>query len=456
MRFSDYLTETFWAAIDKALPLAYGFGYIFVVVRVLSKNEFGLLGLFELIVYFILMVDNTLVQTPMAKFVAETKESVWAIPNGFFLSFTVLTFCGLACIAGKTLLANLLNAPELRNMLWLVPLLLAAGYIKNLTGQICVARQWTGRLVVIDAIYFLGSLGLLAIWQAAGTLTSATQVVLANVYLALAASVIGASLAAPVLWRAKWQIHRQDLRRFWAFSRYSFGAGLGAYLNGNVDTILIARFFGPVPVAIYRAGKVIYRFYNAFSQAAQVVILPLASQLAAAGQKSALRALFEKSVYFSCVLLFPLNCLLLLGADWILDQLYSGQYMEAVPVFRWLLIGAFFLPWGTVGINMLIGIGKPKLSFRITWIVVSINFLGCFFLIQAFGINGAAMAIALTTAGGAALAAHYIKTLTEFTWRGVLQRHADAVNFFKTLWQKKAFTLDERAGGAGGDEAKKD
>jgi O-antigen/teichoic acid export membrane protein len=436
MRFSDHLTETFWAAIDKALPLLYGFGYIFVVVRVLSKNEFGLLGLIELIVYFILMVDNTLAQMPMAKFAAETKESVWAIPNGFFLSFTVLAGCGLACMAGKTLLADLLNAPELRHILWLVPWLLAAGYVKNLTGQICIARQWTGRLVAIDAIYFLGSLTLLAVWQAAGTLASATQVVLANVYLALAASAAGLALTAPVLWRVKWQIRRQDLQRFWAFSRYSFGAGLGAYLNGNVDAILIARFFGPVPLAIYRAGKVIYRFYNAFSQAVQVVILPLASQLAAAGEKPALRALFEKSIYFSCLLLFPLNGLLLLGAEWILDRLYSGQYMEAVPVFRWLLLGAFFLPWGTVGINLLLGAGKPKLSFRITWIVAAINVAASFFLIQAFGIDGAAMAIALTSAAGAVLAARHIKPLTGFTWKGILQRHDDAVNFFKTLWQK--------------------
>ncbi len=454
MRFSDYLTETFWAAVDKALPLVYGLGYIFVVVRVLSKNEFGLLGLIELIVYFVLMVDNTLVQTPMAKFAAETKESVWAIPNGFFLSFAVLTLCGLACIAGKGLLANLLNAPELRNILWLVPLLLAAGYIKNLTAQICIARQWTGRLAVIDSIYFLGSLGLLTTWQALGMLTTADQVVMANVYLAGAASAAGVILTASVLRCAQWQIHRHALRRFWAFGRYSFGAGLGAYLNGNIDTILIARFFGPVPVAIYRAGKVIYRFYNAFSQAAQVIIMPLASQLAAAGQKSSLRALFEKSVYFSCLLLFPFNLLLLFGADWILEQLYSGQYMEAVPVFRWLLLGAFFLPWGTVGINMLLGAGQPKLSFRITWMVVVVNFLSCFFLVQAFGVNGAAMAIALTTVAGAILTASHIKPLTEFTWKGIFQRHADAVNFFKTLWQKKAAAFDKPVDGTGGDEVK--
>ena len=437
MRFSDYLTETVWAALDKALPLLYGFGYIFIVVRVLSKLEFGLLGLIELIFYFILMVDSTLVQTPMAKFAAETQESFWAIPTGFFLSFIVLLLGGAICFFSKKFLAEWLNAPGLENIIWCVPLLLAAGYIKNLTSQICVARHWTGRLTAIDAVYFLGSLMLLAIWQASGKLTSASQVLLANVYLAFAASIIGALFTFNVLKQARWRFNRDDTRRFLAFSRYSFGAGLGAYLNSYIDVIFISRFFGPVPVGIYRAGKVIYRFYNAFSQAAQIVIMPLASKLAAAGQAAELRALFEKSIYFSYLLLLPLNFLLLLGADWILDRLYSGQYVEAVPVFRWLLLGAFFLPWGTVGINILLGAGKPSLSFRITWLVVAMNMVCCLVLIRPFGINGAAMAAAITTATGAALTVYCLKPITQFTWRGILRRHADAMNFFKTLSRHK-------------------
>ena len=47
------------------------------------------------------------------------------------------------------------------------------------------------------------------------------------------------------------------------------------------------------------------------------------------------------------------------------------------------LIGAFFLPWGTVGINVLLGADKPKLSFRITWAVVAVNAVFSYFFIKA-------------------------------------------------------------------------
>ncbi len=433
MQFSDYLTETFWAAVDKALPLIYGFGYIFVVARVLSKTEFGWLAQFEIVYYFILMLDLAIAQTPMSKFTAETKDSVWAIPNGFLLSFVVLSSCGIACVAAKDSLASWLNAPGLENIVVSVPVLLAAGYFKTLSGQICVARNWTGRLVVIDAVYFLGSLTLLMIWSSRGTLSSAMQVIRANIYLAAAASLVGVLMTSPVLKRVRWRLHRENMKRFLGFSRYSLGANFGAYLNGFVDVILVSRFLGTVPVGIYRAGKIIYRFYNAFSQAAQVIILPLASRFSASGQMASLRALYEKSIYFSYLLLLPLNVFLLLSADWIVALLYSGKYPEAVPVFRWLLVGAFFLPWGTVGINVLLGADKPKLSFRITWVVVAVNVVFSWFFIKAFGVNGAAMVIGITSLVGAALTTYYIKSFIHFTWRGIFGRHADVINFAKSM-----------------------
>jgi O-antigen/teichoic acid export membrane protein len=437
MRFSDYLTETLWAAVDKALPLIYGFGYIFVVARVLPKTEFGWLAQFEIVYYFILMLDLAIAQTPMAKFTAETKESVWAIPNGFFLSFVVLSSCGIACLAAKGSLASWLNAPGLENIVSSVPVLLAAGYFKTLSGQICVARNWTGRLALIDAVYFLGSLTLLMILSSSGALSSARQVIRANIYLAAAASLVGVLLTFPVLKRTSWRLHGGHMKRFLAFSRYSLGASFGAYLNGFIDVILVSRFLGTAPVGIYRAGKIIYRFYNAFSQAAQVIILPLASRFSSSGRMDALRALYEKSIYFCYLLLLPLNVFLLLSADWIVALLYSGKYPEAVSVFRLLLIGAFFIPWGTVGINILLGADKPKLSFRITWIVVAVNAVLSYFFIQAFGANGAAMVIGITTLVGAILTTYYIKSFIHFTWRGIIYRHVDVVNFAKSLRLKR-------------------
>ena len=136
MRFSDYLSETFWVALDKALPLVYGLGYVVVVVPALPENEFGLLAIIEVVFYFILAIDNSLVQTPMAKFVSENEAGAWAIHNGFILSALILFEFGLLNVAGSAVLAGLFHAPKLVEMRWYVPALLAAAYLKNLSSQI--------------------------------------------------------------------------------------------------------------------------------------------------------------------------------------------------------------------------------------------------------------------------------------------------------------------------------
>jgi hypothetical protein len=245
MRFSDYLSETLWAALDKALPLLYGFGYVFIVVPALPPHEFGMLGIIEVVFYFILAIDNGLVQTPMAKFVAENNVGSWAIAHGFLLSGSIFLLSGVGCMAGGSLLVDVLNAPELHSVLWSIPALLAAFFLKNLTGQICVARQWTGRLFLIDAIYFLGSLAILSTLRMADVLATATQVILVNVFTALAASCAGIFSTWEALQKSRWQIQFGALVRFLTFGKYSFGAGLGAYLNAQLDVIFIA----PVSIA---------------------------------------------------------------------------------------------------------------------------------------------------------------------------------------------------------------
>lgn len=433
MRFSDYLSETFWAALDKALPLVYGFGYVVLVVPALPENEFGLLGIVEVIFYFILAIDNGLVQTPMAKFAAESEAGAWAIPNGFILSAAILSVSGFLIVSGSSILAAFFNDPQLQEISWYVPALLAAFYLKNLSSQICIARQWTGRLFAVDAVYFLGSLMLLMALRMTNTLASALHVVLSNVGMAAAASLVGAAFTWQIVRQSRWRFKPQETLRFLDFGRYSLGAGLGAYLNAQLDTIFVGYCCGPVQVAIYRSGKIIYRFFNAFSQAVQVIVFPLASKLAAAQRRAELRALFEKTVFFSYLVLIPLNVALWLGAEWIFAQLYGGKYAGGVAVFRWLLLGAFALPFGAIGINLLLGIGKPHLTFRITWATAAIYAICSAAFIAKLGIVGAAMATVAAIIAGAALTAFFVRKHVGFTGRGILQRYADVVNFVKAI-----------------------
>jgi len=445
MRFANYLKQSLWAALDKALPVIYGVGFIFAVVRVLSKEEFGLLGLFQAFFLFIQMVDQTLVQIPLAKFLSAREENRWAIPTSFLLSLLVFLLSTIACLVGAPLLAELMNAPKLADLLALMPVLVAAFYIKNLTGQICVAHHWVRRLFIIDAVYFLGSLLILLFWHASFKLSTTNQVVWINIYAAAAASLLSIVLTWDALKKAVRQISSARFKEFLAFGKYSLGGGLGNFLYAQIDVFLIGYFYDPIKVAVYRAGKIIFQFYNIISQAMQVILLPLISRFEAAGEREELRALAEKAICFLFIVLLPLHLLLILGAEFLLNVVYHGKYNEATAILRVLVFGAFFIPLGTVGSNIQMGMGKSKVSFSFVIIVAVFNITANVILLPLAGITGGALATTLSMVLGSTLQFLYMRKALGLTLRGIWQRRLDALNFGR-MWLAKFSTANLPAG----------
>ncbi|MDZ7290117.1 MAG: oligosaccharide flippase family protein [candidate division KSB1 bacterium] len=429
MRLANYLKQSAWASLDKALPVIYGLGFIFAVVRVLPAKEFGLLVLFQAVFLFIEMIDQALVQIPMAKFLSEGEHAAWAIPTSFLLSLILVLLAGFASVLGAPLLAALMGDMDLAGLLWYMPLMIAAFYLKNIASQICIANHRIRSLFVIDATYYLGSLLLLIISYWLGILSNARLVIWINFYAALASSLLSGILTWQTLRATSWQLSLAHLGRFLAFGKYSLGAGLGNYFYSQIDTFLIGHFYGLTKVAVYNAGKIIFRFYNIVSQATQVVLLPLISRFDAAGQREELRALAEKAICFLFLLLLPLHLLLLVGSEFLLEIVYHGKYNDATAILRVLVIGAFFLPWGAVGSNMQIGMGKPRVSFGFVLLVAGFNIIANLFLLPVFGVIGAAVAMTLAMVFGAILQMFYMRRTIQLRLQGIWQRRLDALHF---------------------------
>ncbi len=425
-----------WAGLDKALPVVYGLGFIFAVVRVLPASEFGLLVLFQSVFFFVQMVDTTMVHVPLAKFLAEGEGAEWAIPTAFLLSFLLLSIFALAGFGGAALIATLMRTPDLQRLLGLMPFLLIAFYWKNLASQICIARHAIRHLFFIDAVYFLGSLLLLMLWQRFSALADARQVIWINVIAAAGSSLSAGILTRKVLYRAGWKLHGQRVRQFWSFGKYSFGAGLANSFYAQLDAILIGYFYGPVQVAIYSAGKIIFRFYNLVSQAAQVVLLPLVSRFHALHQREEIRVLAEKSICFLFLALLPFHLLLFAGSEALLEILYHGKYSGAAPLLRWLAVGALVLPWGVVGSILQLGLGEPKINFRFAWMVTLFNAFANWVLLPQLGILGAAIAMALSLLLAAVIQARQMHKTVQLSLAGIWRRRGDPLNFARIIWAK--------------------
>jgi hypothetical protein len=74
MEFGKHITKSLWGLADKALPVAYGIGYVYLVIRVLPEEEFGNFVLLQEIFLILSGLATALALQPMLKFASEDGE----------------------------------------------------------------------------------------------------------------------------------------------------------------------------------------------------------------------------------------------------------------------------------------------------------------------------------------------------------------------------------------------
>lgn len=142
-------------------------------------------------------------------------------------------------------------------------------------------------------------------------------------------------------WLPGWVSRREPMRGLLSYGSNMFGTQLLAYASRNVDSIVIGARFGPGPLGIY-------------NRAFQLMMLPLL-QLNAPSTRVALPILSrlqDDRVRYGQFITFGQSALLtvlgaalaLLGAqaESVVRIMLGPQWLEAVPVFRILLVAGFF------------------------------------------------------------------------------------------------------------------
>ena len=84
MEFGRYLAKGIWGLADKALPVVYGLGYIYLVIRVLPEEEFGNWVLLQEVFLLISGLATAFALNPLLKYAAapahaaNSLQSYWA------------------------------------------------------------------------------------------------------------------------------------------------------------------------------------------------------------------------------------------------------------------------------------------------------------------------------------------------------------------------------------------
>ncbi|MEL6670735.1 MAG: flippase [Bacteroidota bacterium] len=395
LRGSYWFKSGAYTLVERLALQAFRFGTFYLLIRGLSREDFGIWTLFLIITTLVEVIRMGLIQNALIKFLARAPSH--RIEGRIHTASLSLHF--LVCILAGLVLFIMGQGvhfwgelPILDEMLYLYIFSLFAliPYYQNnfiLQSKLAFKGIMVSSLVR-QGVFFLYVL--LAFWV--------VDVPLKLIHLAgfhIVSSTL-ASLVAIRMGKPHWNFSRyldfRWLRWLSGYGKYVVGTNLGSMLIKTLDQLMLGSLLSPIATAIYSTAIKIVNLAEIPTQTAAAIVFPQSARRLETQGKPALKALYEKSVGIVLALIIPLISLIALFPEPIVKFIAGEAYLDVVPILRITLLYALFVPFSRqFGITM-DALGKPKTNFQVVIFSAGLNALLNLIMIPIWGLMGAAVA----------------------------------------------------------------
>jgi len=173
-------------------------------------------------------------------------------------------------------------------------------------------------------------------------------------------------------------------------------ASLGAIAIAQFDTLMLTYLKTLGEVGIYNVVLPTALLLGFIGDAAGRVLFPYISELEAKKELSKIKEKFLTAYRFTLMPAVLISLPLLLFPGYLLGLFFGSDYSIGASALQILLVGVFFSIISGINMNIIYGLGYPKIGMKITLFAAFLNIVLNLILIPQFGIIGAAFATFLS------------------------------------------------------------
>jgi PST family polysaccharide transporter len=300
-------------------------GSLVALARLLSPNDFGLVGMVTAFTGILTLLRDFGLSSAAVQRTIVTEEQISTL---FWINIVFGVLLGLVTVAMAPAIAAFYGEPRLFG----VTAVLALGFLFNAAGtQHTVLLQREMRFTALAVVSVVSSI--------AGTAVAIGAAEAGFGYWALVAMSITSPLAgAFCLWLTTGWIPQRPQRGAGVRSMMSFGGtltlnGLVAYVATNAEKVLIGRFWGVDAIGIYgRAYQLVNIPTDNLNSAVGEVAFSALSRLQ--GDPVRLRSYFLKGFSLVLGLTLPITLACALLADDLVFVVLGPKWKDAAPIVR--------------------------------------------------------------------------------------------------------------------------
>lgn len=331
-----------------------------ILARLLSPNDYGLIGMVAVATNFVVMFKDMGLEVAT---VQKAEISSRQISTLFWVNLT---------LSLGTMIVLMLLAPAVSwfygdSRLTLITIASATGFvIGGLTVQHEALLKRQMRFMVLSAIALVAMLvgylvGIAFAWNGFGFWSL--------VYSQLAVLATNAILVWVACgWRPSLPSRDTGVRSMLSFGGNITAYGAVNYFSKNADSLLIGRFWGAQPLGLYnKAAQLVGLPTDQVHEPVMAVAVPALSRLADAPERyrKAYLRIMEKVL----MLVMPAVALLIVSSDWIISIVLGSQWKDAGTILVFMSIAGLFQPIMNTAGSVLVTQGRGRHLFY--WSLIS-------------------------------------------------------------------------------------
>lgn len=204
---------------------------------------------------------------------------------------------------------------------------------------------------------------------------------------------------------------RTTFRGMLSFSVWILISKISALFFYRINSIVIGVFLEPVYAAYYSVGSKIYELLRYGFCIISSTLVPVSAELAARDDKRRLGQLFEKSAYYTALLMAPCIAFAAFRSEELVRLWMGAGFAPAAPLARLLIISLAPTLFVASGAEILVGLGQMRQLVVYGAAGSLVSFFISVAFIKTHGINAVAVG---AIAGSAVTAAGYLYKMTDY------------------------------------------
>ena len=432
-----WLHSGMYTFLQRFSTLVFGFGGFYLLIRMQSKQDFGVWALVLTITALLEVARNGLIQNGLIKFsLGATENDQPAIQSAALFLNVVLTLfsCAFLLLSGPYF-ERAWHASNVEEVFQIYAFITVAlipfqqfSYLQQAKFDfkslsiMYIIRQGSFFLVILSYYILFNHISItsLAWWLLVSSIIS---------------SLAGYMMVKKYLFIRQWPTLFW-IKKLFHYGKYSFGTNVSGMLFNSIDQMMLGAMTGTAQVAVFNASSKINNLIEVPISTVASIVFPQTSLKASENDQEGVKIMYEKSVAILLAMILPVLVVVALVPAYVLRLIAGAAYAEFSGVLMIILLFSVFQPFSRQFGTVMDAIGKPHVNFYCITGAALINLSLNYIFIPIWGIYGAALATLIALVLSVVFNLYLLKELVDVRLMTILKGipQVYAFLFVKLRW----------------------